>query len=145
MYRGDACAAALIRMTGGLTVTYHGTWVSGRNSLDFQWRTVFERGVIIQRDLFGDLVAGAVGDAELRPVSLPQAEPFIADSARLLEDFLVAVQRGVPFASSGRDHLRTLALTLACVESAQSGVRVAMPAFLTRHGVADGTGWNKGA
>ncbi|OFX29890.1 MAG: hypothetical protein A2Z07_00285 [Armatimonadetes bacterium RBG_16_67_12] len=135
MYRGDACAAALIRMTGGLAVTYHGTWVSGLNSLDFQWRTDFERGVIIQRDLFGDLVEGATGDAELRPVSLSPAEPFITDSARLLDDFLLSVRRNVPFASSGRDHLRTLALTLACIESARSGARIPMTESLTRHGI----------
>jgi predicted dehydrogenase len=145
MYRGDACAAALIRMTGGLIVTYHGTWVSGSDTLDFHWRTDFERGVIIQRDLFGDLVEGAVGDAELRPISLSPAEPFIADSARLLDDFLASVRRKVPFEASGHDHLRTLALTFACIESARTGARVRMTDFLARHGIEAAARQNKGA
>ncbi|MDR7418227.1 MAG: Gfo/Idh/MocA family oxidoreductase [Armatimonadota bacterium] len=135
MYRDDACAAALIRMTGGLVVTYHGTWVSGSHTLAFQWRTDFERGVAIQRDLFGDLVEGAVGDSELRPVPLEPVEPFTTESARLLDDFLGSVRRDEPFASSARDHLRTLGLTLACIESSRTGARVSMREFLARHGV----------
>ena len=134
-YRGDACAAALIRMRGGLMVVYHGTWVSGSDRLEFRWRTDCERGVIIQRDLFGDLVEGAVADAELRPVTLAPAEPFVTDSARLLDDFIDACRHNRPFASSGRDHLRTLALTLACVESSQSGHRVSLSEFSQRWGV----------
>jgi len=134
-YRGDACAAALVRMRGGPMVVYHGTWVSGSDQLEFRWRTDCERGVIIQRDLFGDLVEGAAADTELRPVTLAPAEPFMTDSARLLDDFIDACRRNRPFASSGRDHLQTLALTLACIESGQSGRPVSLSEFSQRWGV----------
>ena len=132
-YRDDACAAALIRFTGGLIAVYEGTWVSGHEALAFQWRTDFERGVVIQRDLFGDLVEGTIDEKEFRPIPLPQIEPFATDSAALLDDFLTAVQVRRPFASNGRDHLKTLALTLACVESSQTGRQVSLPDFARRH------------
>jgi len=46
-----------------------------------------------------------------------------------------ACRRNRPFASSGRDHLQTLALTLACVESSQSGRPVSLSEFTQRWGV----------
>lgn len=128
-YQGDACAAALIRFTGGLIAVYHGTWVSGSDTLAFQWRTDFERGVIIQRELFGDLAEGATSDTQLQPIPLPAFEPFADDSAALLEDFITAWRTDRPFACSGHDHLRTLALTLACVESSRTGNQVALERF----------------
>lgn len=133
MYRGDACAAALIQMQGGLTVTYHGTWVSGSEAMAFHWRTDFERGVLIQRELFGDLVEGGITDTALQPLSLPASEPFFSDSLALLEDFIGACREGRLFGSSGRDHLRTLSLTLACIESARLGQRVSIGDFAGRH------------
>ncbi len=138
-YRGDACAAALIRFTSGLVVVYEGTWVSGSSTLSFQWRTDFERGVIIQRELFGDLMEGTIDDQELRPVPLPVIEPFATDSAALLNDFLQALADDRPFASSGRDHLQTLALSLACVESSRTGRQVSLPEFAGQHGLDRGT------
>lgn len=128
-YRGDACAAALIRFTDGLVAVYHGTWVSGSDELAFQWRTDFERGVVIQRELFGDLVEGTISDARLQPIPLPAFEPFVDDSAALLEDFITACTTGTQFACSGHDHLRTLALTLACIESSRTGRQVALEQF----------------
>jgi len=68
-------------------------------------------------------------------VTLAPAEPFMTDSARLLDDFIDACRRNRPFASSGRDHLQTLALTLACVESSQSGRPVSLSEFTQRWGV----------
>lgn len=137
-YQGDACAAALIRLRGGLPVVYHGTWVSGSNLMEFQWRTDLERGVIIQRQLFGDLVEGAVSDTELHPVPVPRSDPFVTDSLALLDDFIAAYRHGAPFSSSGRDHLQTLALTLACAESAHSGQQVSLSDFSRRHGLETG-------
>lgn len=129
MYHGDACAAALIRLRGGPVVVYHGTWVSGSRAMTFEWRTDFERGVVIQRDLFGDVVEGAIDDADLRPVPIEASEPFITDSRLLLEDFLQACRHGRAFPASGDDHLRTLALTLACIESSRTGRRVSPAAY----------------
>ncbi|MGQ0549183.1 MAG: Gfo/Idh/MocA family oxidoreductase, partial [Armatimonadota bacterium] len=128
-FRGDACAAALIRFTGGLIAVYHGTWVSGSDTLAFRWRTDFERGVIIQRELFGDLTEGAISDTQLKVVPLPAFEPFTDDSAALLEDVIAALKADRPFACSGHDHLRTLALTLACVESSRTGKPVALEQY----------------
>jgi predicted dehydrogenase len=134
-YRGDACVAALIRMRDGPVVVYEGTWVSGSDTIEFQWRTDCEQGVIVQRSLFGDLSEGERAEADLRPVPLAPAEPFITDSVALLEEFVLACRAGQRFGSDGRDHLRTLALTMACAESAASARRVSVPDFARQHGL----------
>ncbi len=137
MYQGDACAAALIRLRGGPVVVYHGTWVSGSNTMAFEWRTDLERGGVVQRDLFGDLVEGSAADAVLRPVPLVATEPFSTDSRVLLEAFIRASSGVGTFQESGRDHLRTLALTMACIESAQTGRRLSISDYARCHGLDD--------
>lgn len=137
MYRDDACAAALLRMTNGLVITYQGTWVSGHNALAFQWRTDCERGVIVQRSLFGDLAEAGMRDGEMTPVSIPATEPLVTDAGVLLEDFIRTGRAARPFGSDGRDHLKTLALTLACVESSRTGRRVRPRDFAAQAGLQD--------
>ncbi len=137
MYQGDACAAALIRLRGGPVVVYQGTWVSGSNTMAFQWRTDFARGVVVQRDLFGDLMEGSAGDAALRPVPIETTEPFNTDSRVLLEAFIRACGGVGTFEESGRDHLRTLAFTMACIQSARTGLRVSIPDYAAQRGLDD--------
>ena len=137
MYGDDACTAALLRLTNGVVVTYQGTWVSGHDVLAFQWRTDCERGVIVQRSLFGDLAEGATRDTELTPLPIAETEPLVTDAGVLLEDFIRTGREGRPFGSDGRDHLKTLALTLACVESSRSGSRIDPRAFAARAGLED--------
>jgi hypothetical protein len=137
MYRDDACAAALLRLTNGLVVTYHGTWVSGHDDLAFQWRTDCERGVVVQRSLFGDLAEGAVSDLELTPIPIAATEPLTTDAGVLLDDFIGTGRSAEPFGSEGRDHLKTLALTFACIESSRTGGRIDPRALAVRAGLQD--------
>jgi len=135
MYRGDAAVAALLRFENGIAMTYHGTWTSGRDTLDFTWRTDMTRGAVVQRDLVGDVFEASMTDGAYRPVPLPPAEPMLTDTAGLLEDFAACVADGRGFTASGRDHLKTLALTFACLESQRTGCRVDVRAFGAARGV----------
>lgn len=137
MYRDDACTAALLRMTNGLVITYQGTWVSGHDALAFQWRTDCERGVIVQRSLFGDLAEAATRDTEMTPLPIAATEPLVTDAGVLLDDFIRTGREGRPFGSDGADHLKTLALTLACVESGRTGRRISPRAFAVAAGLQD--------
>jgi predicted dehydrogenase len=137
MYRDDACMAALLRLTNGVMITYEGTWVSGHEALAFQWRTDCERGVIVQRSLFGDLAEAATRDGEMTPLPIASTDPLVTDAGVLLEDFIRTGRDAGPFGSDGRDHLKTLALTLACVESSRTGRRIDPREYAARAGLED--------
>lgn len=135
MYASDANVHALLTLQGGIAINYFGTWSGGWDQPDFEWRTDCEKGVIIQRELFSDLTYARTSDTELTPIPLEVAEPFFDDSAALLRDFLQALQEGTPAPCSGRDHLLTLALCFAGIESSQTGRAIVMQEFLAEHGV----------
>jgi predicted dehydrogenase len=135
MYAHDSNVSCLLTLAGGLEVNYLGTWTGGWDEPQFQWRTDCSHGVIVQRELFADLATAAVADRELAPVELPAARPFYDDSAALLADFVAHVRAGTPLACSGADHLYTLALCFAAIESDRTGCAVAMDEFYRRHGI----------
>jgi predicted dehydrogenase len=146
VYRDDSNVSALICFEDGLRVNYLGTWTAAWNKFSFRWRTDCSSGVLIQKAQFGDLlIAGFLpemaetGDLfkdaaeSLEPVALEPAEHFIDDSRGLLAEFIEALQSGLPVETSGKDHLKTLALTRACIQAARTGRRVEMPAFYQEH------------
>jgi len=135
MYAHDSNVSCLLTLEGGLEVSYLGTWTGGWDELDFAWRTDCERGVIVQRQLFEDLAVARVGDPALTPVELPACEPFYDDSAALLGAFVAHVRGGAPLECDGRDHLRTLALCFAAIESNESRAVVDVAEFHRRHGL----------
>ncbi|SDX59932.1 Gfo/Idh/MocA family protein [Roseicitreum antarcticum] len=114
MYAGDANVSALFGFHGGLRVTYQGTWAAGIDRLDFDWRTDCSDGIVVQRDMFGDLAAGHRHDSSLTAIQLPPHEPWISDATGLLEMF-VATCRGAPPTCTGRDHLQSLYMLEACI------------------------------
>lgn len=136
VYADDANVACHLTMTNGMEVAYVGTWTGGWNEMGFQWRTDAPEGVILQRELFGDLVTARTEDKAPTPVDLAPCEPFIDDTRGLLDAFLAALAKGEPVPCSGRDHLRSLALCFAAIEADASGSRVDVAAFERRHGVA---------
>jgi predicted dehydrogenase len=129
MYAGDANVHALLTLEGGVAINYFGTWSGGWNVPGFEWRTDCEEGVILQRELFSDLGYARKTDKEVTPIALEPAEAFYDDTAALLKSFLVAVQTGGPVPCDGRDHLRTLALCFAGIESSQTGRAIVMEEF----------------
>ena len=121
MYRGDANVFALMEFDGGLTVSYQGTWAGGVDRLDFDWRTDCTEGVLIQREMFGDLVMARRMDKFYTAVPMARHEPWITDAAALL-DMAIAAFRGTgPVQCSGRDHLQSLLMLAACIRSSDRG------------------------
>ncbi|MSO52125.1 MAG: oxidoreductase [Acidobacterium sp.] len=121
MYRGDANVSALIIFTGGLEVTYQGTWAGNWQPMTFNWRTETPHGVVIQADMFGALGYARRDDAALTPVTLPAVEPWVDDAAALFDDFAAHVRDGAPLPCPGTDHVRSLRMVAACIESSMTG------------------------
>lgn len=135
LYAHDANVDSLIELSNGVTVQYLGTWTAGWNELIFEWRTDCDGGVITQRQLFEDLRTAAIDDKALTSVPLAPFTPFMDDTERLLREFVTCVRSGRPVPCGGRDHLRTLAMVFAAIESNETGMRVDMAKFRARHAV----------
>jgi myo-inositol 2-dehydrogenase / D-chiro-inositol 1-dehydrogenase len=135
MYRHDANVNCLLTLEGGLEVNYIGTWTGGWDQLQFQWRTDCADGVIVQRQLFEDLSYAHMKDETLTPIPLPEFTAFYDDTDALLTSFVAHVREGAPLECSGVDHLRTLGLCFAAIESSDTGKTVEMAEFYARHGI----------
>jgi len=138
-YEDDCCVSVLFRFENGVRANYLGTWTAAWNRMDFRWRTEFEDGALIQREQFEDLVrvdfdrglglrgSNFKGDAEAEtPVAeaLAPCTAFIDDTRELLAEFLSAVRGEAEPVTTARDHLKTLLVVQACIESLQSGAWV---------------------
>lgn len=133
MYAHDSNVMTLMELENGMRVSYFGTWTSGYNGpkeIMFNWRTDFSSGVSIQEDVFEHLKSGKIDASELQPFQEPDFQEFIDDTELLLRDFISAVRRGSPVPCSGADHLRSLAMTEASIESSRTGNRVYLSKYL---------------
>jgi len=135
MYAHDANVHALLTLEGGIAINYSGTWSGGWNVPGFEWRTDCEGGVIVQQELFSQLNYARKTDTELTPIELEPAEAFYDDTALLLKEFLQSLRGGTPVPCGARDHLRTLALCFAGIESSETGRAVDMRQFFAKHGL----------
>ena len=117
MYEGDANVGALITFTGGIEVTYQGTWAGNWQKMGFEWRTECGRGVAVQEEMFGALGYALRDDPELTPVPLPEEEPWVDDARGLLEDFVSHFREGTPLPCPGTDHLNSLRMVEACIRA----------------------------
>lgn len=124
MYNSDANVAAIITFDGGMVVNYQGTWQGNWEVPHFEWRTECTHGILTQRDQFGDLYYAKHADTQLTPVHLPPHERWITETTGLLDAFLDTVIDGHPLQCSGRDHVMSLAMLEACIQSSQQGHRI---------------------
>jgi predicted dehydrogenase len=125
-YAGPPAAFVSIDFDGTL-VSYRGSWISAGPQTPWagHWTMEFERGQLwwTSRDEHDDV---GVDRVVLRPrrgrpkaLALPRLER--TDRAGTLTEFARALQQGREPETSGRDNLKTLAITLAAVESAGRG------------------------
>ena len=140
-YAGDCCVSVLFRFENGVRANYLGTWTAAWNRMDFRWRSDFERGSLIQREQFDDLVRvdfdrglGLRGPnfKGAREAEAPVVEPlrpctaFVDDTRELLNEFLRAVRGEEEPVTTGGDHVASLLVVHACIESLGSGGWVEM-------------------
>ena len=120
MYDDNTNVSAIFQFDGGVTVNYQGTWQGNWSVPGFEWRTDCSQGIITQREQFGDLYYAQRDAGQLTPVSLEPQERWISDTMGLLDAFLAHVLDDEPLQCSGRDHLMSLAMVQACIESSRT-------------------------
>lgn len=136
MYAHEANVNCLLGLEGGVEVNYHGTWSGGWNVYNFEWRVDCADGILVQRKLHSDLAYARSVDPELIDIATPDAAPYYDDSVALLAEFISSVRNGTPAPCDGRDHLRSLSLCFAGIESSQKGVAVSMSEFYEENGLS---------
>lgn len=132
MYESDANVAAIITFDNGMIVNYQGTWQSGWSVPGFEWRTDCTGGIVTQRDQFGDLAYAAHADETLTPVELPSHEIWVSETVGLFDAFLNTVLDDAPLQCSARDHLMSLAMIDACIQSSRDQRAVTIDSVLAR-------------
>jgi predicted dehydrogenase len=148
VYRDDSNVSALLCFEGGLRANYLGTWTAAWNEFNFRWRTDCSRGVLVQKAQFDDLQRARfspelaltgerfkLAAEPLEPVELEPVEYFVDDTRGLLREFVDALHSNRPVETSAKDHLKTLALTRACIQAARTGQRVQMDGFYQDQGI----------
>lgn len=150
VYRDDSCVGALLEFEGGLIVNYLGTWTSGTNRIKFEWRIDFERGVTSQSQQFSGLSMATLDPAAAltgplfsssaeppRRVRLPPVVAFRTETRDLLEHGIRAAAGTEAPGPTAADHLRTLVVLDAIVDSSRSGRRLVISEIVNRLGIAD--------
>ena len=149
VYLHDSCVSVLMEMADGARVNYLGTWTAGWNGMEFAWRTDFRDGAVLQRNQFADVVEcrldpelGLTGPRfkdgdqaeEFRSVPLECQRPFVDDGKGLLDEFVSCINQGLSVRTSAHDHLGTLALLEACMQSNAAGTWIDLAHVFADHG-----------
>jgi len=136
MYKNQATVANLFETANGMIINYFGTWSSAHGYFDFQWRTDFEKGIILQKSLFGDMFTAKREEEILHPITLPEEDLFITDTSLLLEKFVhretTQNEKGIP---TIQDNLKTIALMFATLEAEETGKCIYMDEYYKKIGV----------
>lgn len=134
-YAQGASADALFDLEGGATMTYRGSWCAeGANTAwEASWRIIGTRGTLIWDGNEGFEAHRVAGDEgflrPLEPVEVPPlAAPLIEGHAGVISDFVRAVATGGQPLTPGTDNVRSLAMVLAAIESAETGRHVVIDA-----------------
>ncbi len=130
MYQDDTNVSAIFTFENGVVVNYQGTWQSSWQEPNFIWRTDCTEGVILQKDQFSDLFYAKRHEAVATPVSLPPHETWITDTEGLLAAFANTLLRGQTLEASGHDHLHSLAMVEACIQSSRLSQAVSISSAL---------------
>ncbi len=149
-YENDCCVSVLFRFANGVRANYLGTWTAAWNKMTFNWRSEFSAGALIQQSQFDDLVRvdfqpelGLKGsrfktEEESEPMLIEELEPcvpFVDDSRQLLAEFVASIHGDVEPTTTGADHLRSLSLVWACIESLDTRRWVSLSDFYEKLGL----------
>ena len=131
LYTND-CSVSILINFDNFHVNYIGTWTSGWNKLSFEWRTDFQKGIIIQKDQFANLnyvefdskisMTGknfkTAKDAEvLKKIKMTQDKGLLSDTHKYLQDYINYKLTGDRMQISLDDYLKSCAVIEACIES----------------------------
>ena len=126
-----AAAFCIFEMTGGLVFSYNGSWCAEgmNNSWNCDWRCVGRQGSAVwdgEEEMAGETVLGAEGFFRATaPMPVPPAPGLQHElHAGVIDDFLVSVRAGTKPQTICTDNVKSLAMMLSAVESAETGRRV---------------------
>ncbi|MDQ3327525.1 MAG: Gfo/Idh/MocA family oxidoreductase [Chloroflexota bacterium] len=133
-YDRDASAIAIFEMTSGITYTYRGSWCAEGlpTSWEGEWRIVGSQGTATWDggvDLRAQVIAETGGfhstldDVDL---STPAQTAKVGGHAGVIADFVRCVRIGEIPETVCTDNIRSLAMVLGAIESAETGQRVAV-------------------
>lgn len=133
-YAHGAAADALFDLTGGVSMTYRGSWAAeGANTAwEASWRVIGTKGTLLWDGNEGFTAQVVDGDEgfmrALRTVDVPPLPaPMAEGHAGVIADFVAAILDGTPPLTPGTDNIKSLAMVLSAIESAQTGRRISLP------------------
>ena len=124
MYKHDTNVSALLELKNGMVVNYLGTWQGNFKKFNFEWRTECDKGTIIQKDQFSDLYYNKKDSSKLIKVSLKKIKMWQDDAEFLLKDFIESLKNKRKIKTLGKDHLKSLYIVEACINSAKRGKKI---------------------
>ena len=126
MYKHDTNVSAILELKNGMIINYLGTWQGNFKKFNFEWRTECEKGTIIQKDQFSDLYYNKSNSSKLIKVSLKKITMWKDDAELLLKDFIESLYNKRKINILGKDHLRSLDIVEACINSAKNGKKIVL-------------------
>lgn len=129
----DSSAAAIFELSGGAVFTYRGSWVAQGlgTSWESAWRIVGERGSLVwdgHNDIRVEITtpprAHLFDTAEAVAIPPLDGADRIGGHLGVMHDFIAAVQGGPPPETRAEDNIKSLAMVMAAIHSAESGMRV---------------------
>ena len=135
-YRHGANAVAIFEMTGGVVFTYRGSWCAeGLNtSWECDWRGVCETGTLSwdgHSTVRGEREAGGENLIhDFSPIDIADAPALVHKGhAGVIREFLDSLASGKKPQTDCSDNIKSIAMVLKAIESAETGKRVAIPSF----------------
>lgn len=131
----ESSAAAIFELAGGAVFTYRGSWVAQGlgTSWESAWRIQGERGSLVW-DGHDGIRAETAGPPRhhlfdtARPVEIPPpvAEDRVGGHLGVIRDFVAGIRGGPLPETRGEDNIKSLAMVMAAIRSAECGRRVAV-------------------
>jgi predicted dehydrogenase len=132
-YRHGSSATAIFDLQDGAVFTYRGSWCAQGlgTSWECAWRIVGSKGSLtwdggeaIAIEVAGGKRNGLFDD--VIGLAAPALDPTdrIGGHLGVLKDFVAAIRGGTEPETVGRDNIRSLAMALGAIESAEAGRRV---------------------
>ena len=132
-YRQGSSAVALFDLENGAVFTYRGSWCAEGlgTSWECAWRMVGVKGSLVwdgHNDIRIEIARGKRNGlfAEVESVAVPALDPAdkIGGHLGVMQDFVAAVRGGTEPETVGRDNIRSLAMALGAIQSAEQSQRV---------------------
>jgi len=133
-YRQGSSATAIFELENGAVFVYRGSWCAAGlgTSWECTWRFVGAKGALTwdgSDQIRIEVVDGSLRDGLFDAVTPVDPPPLAADDRvdghfGVLSDFVAAVRSGSEPETVGRDNIRSLAMVIGAIDSAEAGRRV---------------------